>query len=289
LFWSNGPYGGNDRFYNADAVGWLAQDWGAKLIRAAMAVDDNRPGATTAVPELGGYLTNKFDSTLNVKRVVNAAIENGIYVIIDWHAHAADQNPQAPNAAAEAVAFFGEMASIYGGYNNVIYEIYNEPVNPQWPQIKQYAQPVIDAIRAQDPDNLIVVGTPGYSSQVAAPAADPIDDNNVAYTLHFYAGEGPHSDYRGIATTAMSAGLAVMVTEWGTTAANGQGNPDTASTNTWMQFLKDNNISHANWALADQGEGTASQLLAGASASGGWTDEQLTASGRLVKGIIQNW
>jgi aryl-phospho-beta-D-glucosidase BglC (GH1 family) len=169
-----------DRFYNAEVVNWLVQDWGAKLIRAAMAVDDDRPGGTTPVPQLGGYLTRKFDSTLNVKRVVNASIENGIYVIIDWHAHAADQRADA------AVRFFGEMASIYGGYNNVIYEIYNEPVNPQWPQIKQYAQPVIDAIRAQDPDNLIVVGTPSYSSQVAAPAADPIvGDRNVAYTLHF--------------------------------------------------------------------------------------------------------
>jgi hypothetical protein len=282
FFWSNGRYG-MDRFYNAEVVGWLAQDWGAKLVRAAMAVDDDRPGSTTPVDQLGGYTTREFDNTLNVKRVVNAAIENGIYVIIDWHAHAAEQRAQA------AVEFFGEMASIYGGYNNVIYEIYNEPVNPGWAQIKQYAQPVIAAIRAQDPDNLIVVGTPSYSSQVAAAVGDPVDDNNVAYTLHFYAGEGAHANYRATATTAMNGGLAVMVTEWGTTPANGQGNPDTGSTNTWMQFLKDRNISHANWALSDQGEGYASQLLPGASVSGGWTDAQLTAGGRLVKGIIQNW
>jgi nicotinamidase-related amidase len=282
MFWSNGKYG-NDRFYNADVVTWLAQDWGAKLIRAAMAVDDNRPGSTTPVEELGGYTTREFDNTLNVKRVVNAAVENGIYVIIDWHSHSADQN------TAAAVEFFGKMASIYGSYNNVIYEIYNEPVNPGWAQIKQYAQPVIAAIRAQDPDNLIVVGTPSYSSRVADAAADPIDDNNVAYTLHFYAGEVAHNDYRATATTAMNAGLAVMVTEWGTTPASGLGNPDTASTNTWMQFLKANNISNANWALADQGEGTASQLLAGASASGEWTDAQLTTSGRLVRGIIKGW
>jgi hypothetical protein len=283
LFWSNGPYG-NDRFYNAEVVDWLVQDWGAKLIRAAMAVDDDRPGSTTPVDQLGGYTTSKFDNTLNVKKVVNASIENGVYVIIDWHAHAAELRAQ------DAVAFFGEMASIYGGYNNVIYEIYNEPVNPGWAQIKQYAQPVIDAIRAQDPDNLIIVGTPGYSSDVAAAGTDPItDDPNVAYTLHFYAGEDAHDGYRARATAAMTAGLAVMVTEWGTTPANGQGNPDTASTNEWMTFLKANNISHANWALSDQGEGYASQLQPGASVSGGWTDAQLTAGGLLVKGIIQGW
>jgi hypothetical protein len=282
LFWSNGPYG-MDRFYNADVVNWIAQDWNAGIVRAAMAVDDDRPGGTTPVPQLGGYLTRKFDSTLNVKKVVNAAIENGIYVIIDWHAHLAEQN------TAAAAEFFGEMAATYGGYNNVIYEIYNEPVNTSWPQIKQYAQTVMTAIRAQDPDNLIIVGTPDYSSNLAVAAADPIDDNNVAYTLHFYAGQGAHDDYRTRATAAMSAGLALMVTEWGATEADGLSDPNAGSTQQWADFLKTNNISHANWALADQGEGTASQLLAGASAAGGWTDAQLTTSGRLVKGIIQGW
>jgi hypothetical protein len=283
FFWSNGGYG-NDRFYNADVVDWFAQDWGAGIVRAAMAVDDDRPGGTTPVAQLGGYLTRKFDSTLNVKRVVNAAIDNGIYVIIDWHSHLAEQNTEA------AVEFFGEMASTYGGYNNVIYEIYNEPVNTSWQQIKQYAQPVMAAIRAEDPDNLIIVGTPQYSSDVAAAAADPIaGDPNVAYTLHFYAGAGAHDQYRTRATDAMNAGIALMVTEWGTTAADGLGPANAGSTQQWADFLKANNISHCNWAVADQGENTASQLQAGASASGGWTDAQLTNSGRLVKGIIQSW
>lgn len=284
LFWSNGPYG-NDRFYNAEVVDWVVQDWGATLVRAAMAVDDIRGQVDQpTAEELGGYLTRRFDSTLNVKRVINAAIENGIHVIIDWHAHAAEQN------TAAAVQFFGEMASIYGGYNNVIYEIYNEPVTNNWQVVKQYAQPVIAAIRAQDPDNLIIVGTPVYSSQVEQAAADPIvGDRNLAYTLHFYAGTGAHDGYRTAATNAMNAGIALMVTEWGTTAADGAGAPNAGSTQQWMDFLKTNNISHANWAIANQGEGTASQLQTAVSASGGWTDAELTASGRLVKGIIQGW
>ena len=87
----------------------------------------------------------------------------------------------------------------------------------------------------------------------------------------------------------MGRGIALFVTEWGTTPASGLGNADQASTNTWMQFLKANNISHCNWAVADQAEASASQLVRGASPSGGWTDAQLSASGRLVKGIISGW
>jgi hypothetical protein len=80
-----------------------------------------------------------------------------------------------------------------------------------------------------------------------------------------------------------------MVTEWGSTNADGFGQPNQAATQQWMNFLRTNNISHANWAIADQGEGSASALVRGASPLGGWTDAQLTASGRLIKSIVQTW
>lgn len=278
FFWSNGMFG-QDLFYTAENVRWLAQDWGARLVRAAMAVDN---GTSTPLDQVGGYLTRPLDNKRNLQVVVNAAIESGIYVIIDYHAHAAEQNTQA------AVEFFSEMATLYGGFNNVIYEIYNEPVNTGWPQIKAYAEQVIPAIRQRDPDNLIVVGTPFYSQQVDVASQDPINDPNVAYTLHFYA--ATHGDdLRNRATTAMNNGIALMVTEWGSTNADGFGQPNQGATQQWMTFLRDNNISHANWAIADQGEGSASALVRGASTLGGWTDAQLTASGRLIKGIVQTW
>jgi hypothetical protein len=282
LFWSNGRYG-NDLFYNAEAVKWLKDDWGAQIVRAAMAVNDQ----TTPAGGLGGYLEAPFDNKFNVQKVVNAAIENGMYAIIDYHAH----NAQA--TTAQAVQFFREMATFYGNFNNVIYEIYNEPVNTSWDQIKAYAQPVVAAIRAVDPNNLIIVGTPTFSSDLAAVTGDNNNpfrtDPNIAYTLHFYAGEGAHNQYQTRITNAMNAGIAVFVTEWGTTGANGLTAPNMPSTNAWMTFLRDNNVSHCNWALADQGENTASQLLRGGSPTGGWTDAQLTASGRLVKGHISGW
>jgi len=271
LFWGNDGWGG-DKFYNADVVKWLKQDWNAKLVRAAMGVG----------PEEGGYIMSPDSNKRRVKTVVNAAIENGMYVIIDWHTHNAEMYK------TQAVEFFREMSDLYGDYNNVIYEVYNEPLNVSWTGvIKPYAEDVIRAIRANDPDNLIIVGTPNWSQDVDVAAQSPITiSTNIAYTLHFYAGS--HSFLRSKATTALNRGIPLFVTEWGTVDADGDGAVNQGETQTWMSFLKSNGISHANWALNDKAEGS-SALTVGASITGGWSDSQLTTSGKLVKGIIKSW
>lgn len=286
LFWSNRGWGG-EKYYNADAVAYIKNNWNAKLIRAAMGVD---PTTNEGLPS-GAYLDNSNNNStaqLNmVKTVVDAAIANDMYVIIDWHSHHAEQY------LSEAVQFFGEMSALYGDYNNVIFEVYNEPLQVSWSQtIKPYAESVIQAIRSNDPDNdpnLVIVGTPSWSQDVDQAAQDPINDVNVAYTLHFYAATGAHQGpLRDKARIALNAGIPLFVTEWGSVEADGNGAVNESATRAWMDFLYQNNISHANWALNDKLEG-ASALQPGASPNGGWSDNDLTTSGRLIKDIIQNW
>jgi hypothetical protein len=267
LFWSNTGWGG-EKYYTAQTVSWLKSDWKANLVRVAMGVEDD-----------AGYLTDSTNKT-RATTVIDAAIANNMYVIIDWHTHHAEDNK------AQAITFFKEMATKYGNYNNVIYEVYNEPLNISWSGVlKPYATDVIKEIRAIDPDNLIIVGTPNWSQDVDVAANDPITAySNIAYTLHFYA--GTHKQFlRDKAQTALNRGIALFVTEWGSVNADGAGGVDATETNTWLNFLKTNGISHANWALNDKAEG-ASALVTGASGNGGWTAAQLTASGALVRNAM---
>lgn len=68
-----------------------------------------------------------------------------MYVIVDWHI-LSDGNPNSHKK--EAKAFFREMSREFKGYNNVIYEICNEPNNgTSWKEIKSYARSVISTIR----------------------------------------------------------------------------------------------------------------------------------------------
>tara|TARA_A100001011_G_scaffold28341_1_gene27528 strand:+ start:397 stop:1110 length:714 start_codon:yes stop_codon:yes gene_type:complete len=231
------------------------------------------------VEDPGGYLDNKTANKDRVKIIIDAAIQEGIYVIVDWHSHHAE------DYVDEAIIFFEEIASLYGDNDNVIYEIYNEPLDISWSEtIKPYAISVISAIRAIDPDNLIVVGTPEWSQRIDLAAADPIIGfPNIAYTLHFYT-VYHHQWLRDRASAALDDGIAIFVSEWGSI---GYSIVDTEA-NDWMTWCFTNKIIHCNWSVNDKEEEW-SILVPGASTNGNWNDNDLTEAGKLAKNIILNW
>jgi len=255
------------QFMNSSSINYLKSNWGANVVRAAMYTAEN------------GYISNPSTATAKVDEIVNAAINAGIYVIIDWHI-LSDNNPN--TYKTQAKAFFEDMARKYGSYPNVIYEICNEPNGVTWSgDIKPYANYIIPAIRAIDPDNIIIVGTSTWSQDVDIASQDPLSYSNIAYTCHFYSGTHTQS-LRDKISRAMANGIAVFVTEWGTSDASGNGGPYLDEAQTWINFMADNKISWCNWSLCDKAE-TSAALAAGASTTGGWADANLTASGKFVK------
>ena len=274
LFWSNNGWEGNEgRFYNAGVVAYLSKNWHAPIIRAAI-------GGTSP----GGYMTDPEDNMARAQQVIDAAIAQGMYVIVDWHSHQAEKYPDL------AIQFFEVIARKYSQYPNIIYEIYNEPLaQTDWSTVvKPYAERLIGTIRAIDKHNVIVVGTQTWSQDVDKAADDPIKGyDNIAYALHFYAGSHKEA-LRKKAEYAMNKGIALMVTEWGTVNADGNGGIAREETDRWLDFMRKYQLTHCNWALSDKKEG-ASQLKVGTSADGKWSDADLTEAGLLVKDTVLHW
>lgn len=264
LYWSQWV----PKYWTFNTMKWLRDDWKVTVIRAAMAVNS------------GGFATNPTVERNKVIAVVDACIQLGIYVVIDYHDHTASDN------TPMAVSFFADMAKRYGNSPNVLFETFNEPLNVSWASVlKPYHQAVINAIRQSAPDNIIICGTRNWSQEVDEAAANPLSGTNIAYTLHFYANTHKQS-LRDKAQSAMNRGAALFVTEYGTTDATGKGTVNAAETQTWWNFLDQNKVSYANWSVADIPESSAA-LVAGASPNGGWTTSQIKESGQLVRNMLR--
>ena len=251
------------RFYNEEAVKWLYKDWNATVVRAAMGVEPKN-----------GYIDKPEDSKAKIEAVVDAAIKEGIYVIIDWHSHHIRLN--------EAKTFFKETAEKYHQYPNIIYEIFNEPEYDSWADVKAYSTEVISTIRAIDKNNVILVGCPHWDQDINLPADDPIKGyDNVMYTLHYYAATHKQQ-LRDKGDYALKKGLPIFISESAGMEASGDGNINKEEWQKWIDWSEKNKISWMTWSVSDKNE-TCSVLKAGAASDGGWTTDDLKESGILAR------
>lgn len=264
-------------YYNAKTVDWLVDDFRSSIVRAAVGADYADGGIASA----GDIATGRNLA----KTVVDAATKRGIYSIIDWHSH------HAPKHVDDAKKFFDTLSIRYGDNPGVIFELFNEPWSNDysWKEIKAYAEAIIPVIRKHS-SNLILVGTRQWSRDVDEASLDPIDDPNVAYVLHFYAGS--HRDtLRARGQTALDNGVALFISEWGTTNEDG-GTVDKdiypGPTNDWFAWIDSNKISTCNWSVQNKDEASAI-LVSGLDKNTGWDPEKdLTASGKFVRELIRS-
>lgn len=266
MFWSNWQ----GKFWNYETIKWLRDDWNCNVVRAAMGIspDDN-----------SGYLGNPDIERQKMITVIEAAIDLGIYVVVDWHSHKAE------NETAEAKAFFSEIAQKYGSYPNIIYETYNEPVT-SWSVIKTYHNAVVSEIRKYDTKNTIILGTPFYSQNIDEATNSPLTGSNLSYALHYYAAS--HTFWNSVGTVS-GKGYYVFVSEFGTCDASGAGSVDAGNSNTWWNTLDQYGVSWCNWAVSDVNE-AAAIVKPGSSPKGGWNPTtDLTPSGVLVRNKLRGY
>lgn len=256
------------RFFNQKTITWLNQDWNCNLVRAAIGVGPD-----------GAYTDNKELAYQCLYSVVDAAIANDMYVIVDWHSHEIRLD--------EAKEFFTQVATKYKGRPNVIYEVFNEPVEQSWDEVKAYAEEVIKTIRAIDPHNLILVGCPHWDQDIHLVADAPIQGyDNLMYTVHFYAGTHKQ-ELRDRCDYALSKGIPIFISECAGMNADGDGPINYQEWMLWQQWMAQKKISWVAWSLADKNE-SCSMIYDHNSPISNWKETDLKEWGKEIRNTLKN-
>ena len=259
-------------YVNEGSFQSLRDEWGVNMVRLACYVTQ------------GGYTAGSkdpMDSTIQTG--VEAAKKLGMYVIVDWHIH--EENPHTTKSQAEE--FFRTYATKYKDYDNVIFEICNEPTGVSWynngsgGDLYSYCKDIAKIIRDCGSNALIVCGTNTWSQDVDDVAKKPLKDDgfeNILYTFHFYSGSH-YEDKMNKVRTALAAGTPIFVTEFGICDASGNGGFDTVNADKWIELCDANNISYACWSLCNKNESASYLKPSSTKTTGGWTESDLATTG----------
>ena len=257
----------SESFLNEALFRELSRDCGVNLFRL--------PLYTYGVG-IVGYCTkgdkerHKQDIALGIELAKNA----DMYAVIDWHI-LSDGDPN--TYLEEAKRFFAEMAETYQGNENLLYEICNEPNGVDWAAVKSYAEEIIPIIREKDPDAVILVGSPDWSKDLDAVAADPLPFDNLLYSFHFYAASHGR-EYRERVERLSRAGLPIFVTEFGITASSGGHPRAPEEADLWIELLEREGISWCMWSFSKVNE-ACSAVRFNVPTYSGYTETDYTETG----------
>ncbi len=232
-----------------------------------------------------------------VKNCIDYTNEANMYCLVDWHI----LKPGNPNSGEYSGYdnFFREITSYVKqkGYKHVLYEICNEPNDDVegapaafdyvWDWVKNYAGKVLPIIGQNDPDAIVIVGTPQWDQDVTRAFQDPLEIKNsfkdlqIMYSFHYYAGD--QQRYLGILSAA-AAFVPVFISEWGLSSHTGNSGADTKSGSHMLTVANGKNlggqlISWANWSWCQHWETSAT--------FSNYNNNQLSASGNFITGELK--
>ena len=251
------------QYVNANAFSAI-KEAGGNVVRAAMYTDTN-----------DGYVAKPEQNLLLVRQAVENAIALDMYVIVDWHI-LSDGDPN--THLTQAITFFDAVASAYGDTPNIIYEVCNEPNGTGWEEVSAYAYSIIPVIRQYAPNAVILIGTPGFSSQIRSATEMPVEAENLMYAFHYYAGE--HYSYDAL-KEAVEKDTPVFVSEWGVGTSAQTGEPAVSEGREFAEWMNKKGISWCAWSLCNKDE-VYSALKPDCYKWGGFTAEDFTEGGAML-------
>jgi endoglucanase len=222
-FWARNP----DWYpmYSTGDYATLSQNWRANVVRISI---------------FPTQWKNMAPATLlaGLAREVDAALNNGMYVIISYHvigwpngwyqpAYAGNPVDTYDSSMLVATSFWTQMALTYGSDTRIIFDLWNEPVNPDdfngvsdpnplWPVLKEFYGSLIQTVRNNGAQNIVIATGNRWSSWLVGIKNNLLADPNVVYAYHKYSVEGANTAAEWNKDTGGLIGIKpVIVSEWG--------------------------------------------------------------------------
>lgn len=123
----------------------------------------------------------------HIDNIVKQCVLYGFKLIIDYHNGDFNEN-NFPEETKTIINVWLKLAKRYEKVSDdeLFFEIYNEPPHMD-PQIwKDAAYNIVSAIRKIDVNRTLIVGASNYNSIYELSRSEPLADQNIIYTFHFY-------------------------------------------------------------------------------------------------------
>lgn len=255
----------------------LRKNWNVNLIRIPI------------IPQKQASWISYEDTKDWIDKAVKYATANGMYIILDFHGIG---NPS--DYIDEGQTLFNDLSIKYKNYNNIFYEIFNEPSTDNnnqaisWENMKKYAETVISKIRANDTNNIIVCGIPTYSSDLTNVQNNILSDKKTMYAFHFYAGTHKLSNYKASIESSIAKKVPIFVSECSIVASYGKSDISEQESKNWFEFLNKNNISWVYWNLSNAKEDYAAILNSDVDKTSNWSYNELSDAGKWIYTFLKS-
>ncbi len=265
---------------NKDSLASI-KNWGANVYRVFI---NSRKSWTL------NYIDHEDEYIEIVKNVIDAAIENDMYIILNWDPYGNIDNDDNNPFTNYALDFFTRIARLYPNDAHIIFELWNEPTeNTKSEAYLNHMNTIIPAIREISKDSLILTS---YIGGINNLKNNLLPYDNLMYVVHNYMNALKSTTLDNIAN-ALDNNIPIFITEWGAMGIGANYRKEeimVAQANAFLKFLNSHNLSYSYFSfgavISD------SDIQYGIVKKGQWRNDlancSLTINGKFAKAILSN-